>query len=199
MSRILLIPLTLSLLMLACDGPPATAPDGAARLAADEALDARGGGHAKASGHVEKYTDEFDWDEDYSFAARLQPDGTARGEWQLHAITPIGDWTLHGDVVCMTILPDGKTVRLGGIIEHSTMPAGPNAVNGTPGYGVVWTVVDDGEGKGSVDLATDILYGIPPEWAELYGWSPEAHCETGLTWTHSTPSPIDAGNIQVKP
>ena len=51
---------------------------------------------------------------------------------------------------------DGKTARMGGVVESSSYP-----IVGTE---AVWTVRDNGEGQNEPrDQASDLIFGIPPQ------------------------------------
>jgi hypothetical protein len=95
-----------------------------------------------------------------------------------------GGIRVHGTITCLGIRDnDGELVgHLGGAITQSTVP---DFVGGN----VVWTVVDEGEGKAAPpDLASDLSFATPEEL--------EGFCafDFGLFVI-----PSERGNIQVHP
>lgn len=140
------------------------------------------------SGHVEVPVGGII--EKYSFTATRHGDGSVTGEWQVKdKFFPGkgGNFTVHGNVTCFSIQPDGKTVYLGGVIEK-------NDFGFDEGSEANWTVIDNGEGKNAAsDMATDLTFGFDPgSGAAAY------HCATGDGITNIPPTPIVGGNIQVK-
>ena len=119
--------------------------------------------------------------ERYSFTARRQQDGTVRGQFQLFTgVGTVVEMRAHGEVTCMTVLPDG-TARLGGRITNSD----PEWQEGRP-TGTFWTVRDNGEG-GVEDAASTMITGTPEFVSQL-------NCDVGIGFP---PEPSARGNIQV--
>ena len=121
----------------------------------------------------------------YSINAIVHTDSTVSGEFEEHVDLPTGvTQKAHATVTCVTVEPDGRTARLGGVIDRTENIVLP------PGFveGFI-TVRDNGEG------ADD-----PPDQMSVVGvgvaGTAEAHCATGLK---RNPGPIDHGNIQVRP
>jgi hypothetical protein len=121
----------------------------------------------------------------YSINAIVHSDLTVSGEFEEHIDLPSGVTQMaHATVTCVTVEPDGRTARLGGVIdrtENIVLP--PGFVEG------FLTVRDNGEG------ADD-----PPDQASVSGigvaGTAEIHCTTGF---NRNPGPIEHGNIQVRP
>lgn len=154
---------------------------------ADVSLSASKNGQQTVTGHVEVPVGII---EKYSFSAVRHADGSVTGQWQVkNKFGPGANFTVHGDVTCFTVAPDGKTVFLGGTIAQNSF--------GIPaGFEANWTVVDNGEGGNApADLATDLTFGFPPG-SPAGGVS---HCATGAGLTNIPPTPIIRGNIQVNP
>ncbi len=167
-------------LVLGCSAETTTTPS-------EPALAAGGGPGQSVTGHAE--VPVIGIVEKYSVNAIRRPDGTVSGEWQVKdKFGPGANFTIHGDVTCFSIQPDGKTAFIGGIVERNPfgIPAGSEAV---------WTIVDNGEGGAApADLATDLTFGFAP------GSGVAAfHCATGLGFTNIPPTPILRGNLQVRP
>jgi hypothetical protein len=95
-----------------------------------------------------------------------------------------------GRVTCFTVEADGKTARIGGVVESASNPE-------NIGTEAVWTVVDNGEGANAPrDEATDLRFSLfDPEFSFA-----AFHCDVGF-------SPEDFGtfgetlraNVQVRP
>lgn len=144
----------------------------------------------RVSGHINLPVFDFPGlsiRERYSFNAIRHPDGSVTGEWQLDdKILPLGEFPFHGDVTCFTILPDNRTVWLGGTVER-------DRAFGGVGSDANWTVVDNGEGANApADQATDLTTGFPPGAAAN-------HCATGTGLTNIPLVDIVGGNVQVRP
>jgi hypothetical protein len=128
--------------------------------------------------------------ETYSFSAIRHWDGSVTGAWQVKDVCvpppfEAGTFRTHGDVTCFTILPDGKTARLGGVVEKSTWPGVE------PGQEAAWTVRDNSQGsKEPPDDASGLFFGFPPGAAE-------AHCNAGIAFI--VPLPNERNNIHVRP
>jgi hypothetical protein len=119
-----------------------------------------------------------------AFTGREYQDGTVSGEWQI----VIGGTILHGNIDCLTILPDGKTGRVSGIVEQAKF------TTFQVGTAFAMEFVDNGQGLAAADDAvTEILAfrNAPPEIGRHF-------CETGeapgdLEWIE-----IAQGNFQVR-
>jgi hypothetical protein len=144
------------------------------------------GRNPSVSGHVE--LDSLDGHyQKYTFNAVMHKNGEVKGEFQL--FDTFGDSSrlvAHGDVECFTIQDDGRTARLGGVIERGML----DSVN-LVGAEAYWTVVDNGKGANAdPDEATEMVY-------ELDGLLADDHCADGAgTFTYF--GPILRSNIKVK-
>ncbi len=141
-----------------------------------------------ASGHVEidDLGSAFSI-EKYSFNARIVK-GAAQGQFQIKdVITAGGKITVHGEVTCLVVEPDGKTARMTGVVTSSSIET-------MVGTNTIWTVRDNGEGKKAPrDEATDLRYGVTQA-------SADAHCATGIDpAAFGTFQESDRGNVQVRP
>lgn len=114
----------------------------------------------------------------FAFHAIKGADGTVKGSWE--STSPGSDNRTHGSITCLTILADGKTAIVSGVI---TQKAGTGLPQFTVGDPVWFKVQDNGEGeKGSEDGFSDYQMGV-------------SGCfDYGLSLL-----PIENGNIQVKP
>jgi hypothetical protein len=123
--------------------------------------------------------------ESFHFSA-VRRNGVVSGEWTVKdPVDPEAPGLASGTVICFSIQPDGRTVFLGGVIERNNF--------GIPaGSGAAWTVVDNGKPGAGVDLSTDLTFGFPSSNAATN------HCATGTTFTNIPPTPLLAGNVQVK-
>lgn len=146
------------------------------------------GAQQSVTGHVERDLTNFGVTiEKYSFSAIRHPNGTVDGRFEVRDVYPDGTVDkIKGEVTCFTILPDGQTARVAGVITSSTnefVPAGREAR---------WVVRDDGEGHGVKDWATDLSWGYLPGTAQQF-------CD-GLRGIASTPPSFSLrGNVQVRP
>lgn len=139
-----------------------------------------------ATGHVEHDFTQFGVPlEKYSFSAVNQPDGSVAGQFEVRDVFLGGSQTIvHGVVTCLTILADGKTARVGGLIDTSNDAT-------LIGRGAFWTVIDNGDGtNGAPDDATDLRFNGPPDIGSF-------HCSTGINL--ATLGPNMRGNVQVRP
>jgi hypothetical protein len=144
------------------------------------------GGQQSATGHAHLFVQ--DCDEHYSFSAIRHPDGSVTGEWQVHDICTLPEGTIiahtHGTVTCLTILPDGKTARIGGVVTGSNYPTVE------PPQEAGWTVRDNGEGaKDPPDAVSGLYFGLVPGTAEFF-------CDVGAPLEMFA---NERGNIQVRP
>lgn len=119
-----------------------------------------------------------------AFTGREYQDGSISGEWQI----VIGGTILHGNIDCLTILSDGKTGRISGIVEQAKF------TTFQVGTAFAMEFVDNGQGQAAADdEVTEILAfrNAPPEVGRQF-------CETGeapgeLEWIQ-----ITQGNFQVR-
>lgn len=144
------------------------------------------GDHQTVTGNADLFI--FGCVETYSFSAIRHWDGRVTGEWQVKDIcTPptweVGTFTTHGDVTCFTILPDGKTARVGGVIEKSTWPGVE------PPQEAAWTVRDNSQGSKEPPDDASVLWFVGPGDAEF-------HCNTGIGFITL---PNERNNIHVRP
>ncbi|MDP4264513.1 MAG: hypothetical protein Q8941_18430 [Bacteroidota bacterium] len=114
----------------------------------------------------------------FAFHALKYGDGTVKGSWESKS-TGADDRT-HGIITCLTILADGKTAIMSGIITQKDGTGFPQFTVGDP----VWfKVQDNSEGaRASVDMFSDYYMGL------------SGCVDYGITML-----PIENGNIQVKP
>ena len=113
----------------------------------------------------------------FSFHANTDKDGTVTGSWESNS--PGQECRTHGDITCLTILPDGKTAFMSGTITQ----VDGVCFNAKVGDPIWFKVQDNGEGANATeDGFTDYYFFL-------------AGClnyNIGL-------KPILNGNIQVKP
>ena len=120
---------------------------------------ADGASGPSASGHVEHFL-EGCCTEKYSFDAHYLGDGSVHGRFNVRDFFTDGSEKAFakGRVTCFSIDPDGKTARMGGVVEAGNPP---EAI-GTEAF---WTVRDNGEGQTEPrDEASDLIWGIPPQF-----------------------------------
>jgi hypothetical protein len=126
--------------------------------------------------------------EKYSFNAEsVEPALTlaAKGQYELHLVaTDLEELKSHGEVICLGVV--GNTARVGGRVTNlrrnnvqQTLPPG--------GLFNLWTVTDNGEGKGTQDMASLARFAI-------FEVAARSHCLVGRA-LESLPS--DEGNVQV--
>jgi hypothetical protein len=147
---------------------------------------------ASVSGHIERdFTDLGVPVEKFSFHAHYLGNGSVEGRWQLEDFFADGHKEVaRGRVTCFTVEADGRTARMGGMVEASTNPI-------NVGGEAVLTVVDNGEGANAPpDQATDLRYGptdLPPGTAAV-------HCEVGFPpEVFGTFGDNLRANVQVRP
>lgn len=147
--------------------------DGSARTAKSAAKSnsgpsANGQGGITLAGRVQQF----------SFHASVDKNGTVSGSWESHS--PGQDIRTHGTITCLTVLADGKTALLSGIITKISGDGFPNVKEGDP----VWfKVIDNGEGANNPpDQFSDYTLGL-----------------SGCNDYGGTMRPIENGNFQVKP
>jgi hypothetical protein len=148
---------------------------------------AGGSSGPSASGHVE-HDIEGCCVEKYSFEAHHLGDGSVHGSFNVRDFFTDGSEKAFakGRVTCFTVAADGKTARIGGVVEAGNPP---EAV----GTEAIWTVRDNGEGEADPrDQASDIIWGIPSQFNAA-----QRHCTTGFTFNIFRE--IERGNVQVRP
>jgi hypothetical protein len=113
--------------------------------------------------------------------------GSFQGRFEVRDVFTDGSEALkvRGRVTCFTVEPDGRTARMGGVIEGGI---------DEPPLEAVWTVRDNGEGANDPeDQATDLRFFQPPGTAEFHcavGFPPEAFGTFGNN---------ERANVQVRP
>jgi hypothetical protein len=126
--------------------------------------------------------------EKYSFSAVRTPSGAVNGRFEVH--DNYADGTVDkitGVVTCFTIDADGKTARVGGVIESSTNPFVQ------PGREAIWLVRDNGEGNDVDDVGSDL------SWGYLAG-AANAFCANNFQGFFVAPPSLSLrGNVQVRP
>jgi hypothetical protein len=150
---------------------------------------AGGGSTPSASGHVEHELEGCCL-EKYSFEAHYLGDGSVHGTFNVRDFFTDGSEQAFakGRVTCFTVEADGKTARMGGVVESSSYP-----IVGTE---AIWTVRDNGEGQNEPrDEASDLLFGIPPQFNAA-----ARNCAGVIPLTRFTVfGPFLRGNVQVRP
>jgi hypothetical protein len=139
-----------------------------------------GGLTQQVTGHANVFLPNFQAEQKYSNSAIRHADGTVSGEFQLKSEQD-GGVRIHGNVICFTIV--GNTARLGGVIEKSSEPA-------FEGVHVVWTIIDNGEGRNDPPDLTSDFFGATPAQAQF-------HCAVGFNLAPFLP--VLGGNLQVHP
>jgi hypothetical protein len=151
---------------------------------------AGGGAGPSVSGHVE-HNLEGCCTEKYSFEAHYLGDGSLQGSFNVRDLFFNGSEKdfAKGRVTCFTIDPDGKTARLGGVVEAGNPP---EAI-GTEAF---WTVRDNGEGQTEPrDEASDLIWGIPPQFNAA-----GRNCAGVIPLSRfNVFGPIERANVQVRP
>jgi hypothetical protein len=151
---------------------------------------AGGSSGQSASGHVE-HDLEGCCVEKYSFEAHYLGDGSLQGSFNVRDLFTDGSEkaVAKGRVTCFTVEADGKTARMGGVVEAGNPPE-------FVGTEAIWTVRDNGEGENDPrDQATDLIWGIPPQFNAA-----QRHCTTGFPpGAFNKFGEIERGNVQVRP
>jgi hypothetical protein len=120
----------------------------------------------RVTGHIAIILPAFDNAlEFYSLSAIRHRDGSVTGEFNEFS-QQMGGQRIRAHVVCFTVA--GDTARLAAQIDKTDVPFGP------VGSYVVWSVVDNGQGRRSApDETTDIFFGGTAAQAQF-------HCDTGF-------------------
>jgi len=101
----------------------------------------------------------------YSLDAFRHGDGSVSGN-VVEVSRQEGGQRMEGSIFCFMIV--GDTARMAALVEKSTVPFGP------VGTYVVWTLVDNGRGKGATpDETTDFFFNGTQAQAQQ-------HCDVGL-------------------
>ena len=126
--------------------------------------------------------------ERYSFTARSTgpaPTFAADGEFEIMLTAASGvEQRFHGDVICMSVV--GNVARLAGQITKGWINNVPTPITGRA-Y-PIWTVTDNGEGRGTADTASPMFFNNATN-AQL-------HCTVGFPPPQFT---VQEGNVQVQP
>ena len=113
----------------------------------------------------------------FSFHANTDKDGNVSGSWESNS--PGQNCRTHGDITCLTILADGKTALMSGVITQ----VDGGCFGAVVGSTIWFKVKDNGEGSNAAnDRFTDYYFGI-----------------SGCVNYGGTLHQIVNGNIQVKP
>ena len=127
--------------------------------------------------------------ERYSFNAHYRGNGTVGGRFHLRDMFADGteDITVHGRITCFTIEADGKTARLGGVIETASQDQ-------FVGTFAAWTVRDNGNSrKEPRDQATDLSFGATNASFAA------SHCRVGIPLEGFGTFGESPRNLKVKP
>jgi hypothetical protein len=185
-----LVLLSVAALLTSCGTDPTRQNDtGVTGFASD-------GSGPSASGHVEHFIENC-CVEKYSFDAHYLGDGSLHGSFNVRDLfineaekaTGAEKAFAKGRVTCFTIDPDGKTARMGGVVEAGNPPE-------FVGTHARWTVRDNGEGRSEPrDEATDLIWGIPPQFNAA-----GRNCAGLVPFSFfGVFGPIARGNVQVWP
>ena len=179
-----LVLLSLAALLTSCGTDPTKQSDtGAPEFAG-------GGSGPSASSHLE-HNLEGCCVEKYSFNAHYLGDGSVHGRFNVRDLFTDGSekFFAKGRVTCFTIDPDGKTARMGGVVEAGNPPE-------LVGTEARWIVRDNGEGQNEPrDDATDLVWGIPPQFNAA-----ARNCAGQVPFSfYNVFGPIARGNVQVRP
>ncbi len=145
----------------------------------------------RASGHVGfTFSPPFGGNlssEQYSFVALSTDPATlaATGQYEMMLTLATGVvQKVHGDVICMSTV--GNTTRIAGQITKLWVNNVQRPLTGATHN--FWTVTDNGEGQGTPDFTSLMLFSIAA--------NAQFHCTTGFT----PPSFFNQeGNVQVQP
>ena len=162
--------------------------DGSVQMAAAQqsATGSRASGHVAFTFSVGQFGSIST--EQYSFVALSTDPSTpfaAKGEYELMLTTVTGRTNkVHGDVICMSTV--GNTTRIAGQIRKVWVNNVQVPI--TAATHNIWTVQDNGEGQGTTDTASPMIF-FPTAGAQF-------HCATGFTPPRFAPQ---QGNVQVQP
>ncbi len=126
--------------------------------------------------------------EKYSFVAlgtEPPPPFAAKGQYEVMLQTVRGvEQRIYGDVICMSTV--GNTTRIAGQITKVFVNNVQRPITGATH--TVWTVTDNGEGQGTTDTASLMIFGNAAFAA--------FHCTVGIPLPQF---PNQEGNVQVQP
>jgi hypothetical protein len=171
------IPLACASALLACGSDSRVADPLSPRFAAGQLSTSPSG--PSASGHASVIQQPSGALRTFSFHARVMPDGSVQGEYDNH--NRQAGFVNHGDIDCLRLIGTNGAV-MGGPSRRSDNPAAG------PGSRVIFRVEDNGEGAGDVPDRVSLLFLFPPGSTE--------DCQI---FTPPNTSPIEGGNIQVRP
>ena len=134
------------------------------------------------SGHITRFNDDTEGWRNFTLSAKKGTDGTVTGRFEVVNRLFDPQARASGSITCFSIADDGKTVRMGGIIEKSNIAE-------IVGTWRIWIVRDNGEGRGAPP--DEISVGL--EWVESEA-AAMAFCASD---EERELRPIEAGNIQV--
>lgn len=155
-----------------CDGEPAARP-------VAPALDEHAASGSSASGHGNWINSAGEY-VSRSFHAREREPGVATGSWVYHFTSPTGEKRDNrGTVTCLRILAYNDAV-ISGVVDETDNPA-------LLGQTQIFRVIDTGEGNAE-----------PDRMSALFARSPESGIDC-RNFTPANTTPIESGNIQVKP
>ena len=123
----------------------------------------------------------------FSFSAIRHRDGTVTGQFQLH--NRATDVVIHGEVTCLLAIarPHQGAAFMGGVVTRVDGNA-PGFFDGRP---VMFSAFDNGEGANArFDELTGLVATTPETVAR--------QCAFGLR-VGGGPTPVEDGNIQVRP
>jgi hypothetical protein len=175
---------TLALAAVSCNGKSPTAVDAAsvdAKVHSTSEAAANGPAHiVNGKGTVWAGDPWNNW-LNISFHAKLDADGTAKGNWHHQFRTRVPGGRIVAQVTCLSVV--GNEAWMAG---YSTQAGNPNNVGKWFGL----HVIDNGEGAGVVDEMSRTLWFGPDEQRaiDLCEQMPTDHLIT----------PIIAGNVQVR-
>jgi len=112
----------------------------------------------------------------FAFHANTANNGSVSGTFESHS--PGQNIHVHGNITCLTVLPDGKTAAMGGVVTNVNAN---NPFGVTVGTKIWFRVRDNGEGANAA----------PDEFSDYYIFEYCGDLNIGMFETV-------AGNIQVK-
>jgi hypothetical protein len=138
-----------------------------------------------ATGFGELRDDGLNLRQTLAFSAIQHPDGTVTGQAEYHIVRDdpnFGENTrFHVEVNCLNINPDGKTATISGVVKNASDPQANGAT-------AIFRVRDNGEGNGNE------ADGVTPVFLLAPSLNRNCFVVTGIQ-----PTPITAGNVQVRP
>ncbi|MBI4501249.1 MAG: hypothetical protein HY700_08820 [Gemmatimonadetes bacterium] len=163
------------LMLVACNSESVGPAPDPPRFSVASAVGSPVSGSATGDAHILIFGDTVA--ERFSFSAIRHTTGLADGQFELFSEQD-GGLRVHGSVTCVSVA--GNQARIGGVVDQSTNPV-------FVGRGVLWTVVDMGEGAGAPpDLTSDFFLASPAQV--------NFHCAVGFFLPLI---PVQYGNLQV--